>query len=332
MPRLPNRVFMCVGCAFANMSMVVLLTAIGGDISQGVATIIRECRPDYRLVGVDVHSQHGGHKFVDCFSIVPPANSSDYLFKLKSVVVEQAVNLVFPLSDPELVALWPFRQLDTNVEWMTAGSGVVKAGVDKLATAQMLSALGLPGPWTYPVSEGLPKTFPCILKGRFGSGSRGVYVIANNEDAIYYSKQYPDAIFQEMLEPADCEVTCAVYRTRKGDIASLLMLRRLSGGFTSWAKVIRDHEIVLMCEQIATELNLQGSMNIQLRKTQNGPRIFEINPRVSSTALMRHRLGFTDVLWALDEASGKSVSFPKLPENQIMVRVQGALVFADGSL
>lgn len=78
------------------MSAVVLLTAIGGDISQGVATIIRECRPDYRLIGVDVHSQHGGHKFVDCFAIVPHANSPEYLPELKSVVVKHAVNLVFP--------------------------------------------------------------------------------------------------------------------------------------------------------------------------------------------------------------------------------------------
>lgn len=314
------------------MSAVVLLTAIGGDISQGVATIIRECRPDYRLIGVDVHSQHGGHKFVDCFAIVPHANSPEYLPELKSVVVKHAVNLVFPLSDLELVASWPFRQLGTNVKWVIAGGEVVKAGVDKLETSRMLTALGLPGPWTYPVREGPPKSFPCILKGRFGSGSRGVYIIANNDDAAYYSKQYPDAIFQEMLEPADCEVTCAVYRSRKGDIVSLLMLRRLSGGFTSWAKVIHDQEISQMCAQIATGLNLRGSMNVQLRNTKNGPRIFEINPRLSSTALMRHRLGFTDVLWALDEASGKSVGFPKLPENQIMVRVQGALVFQDGSL
>ena len=314
------------------MSEAVLLTAIGGDIAQGVATIIRECRPGYRLVGVDMHSQHGGHKFVDFFSVVPRANSSDYLIELKSVVSQNLVNLVFPLSDPELAALWPFRQLDANVQWVIAGEGVVKAGVDKLETSRMLTALELPGPWTHQVSEGPPRSFPCILKSRFGSGSRGVYVIANNEDAIYFGKQYPDAIFQEMLEPADCEVTCAVYRSRKGDIASLLMLRRLSGGFTSWAKVIHDQKISQMCEQIATGLDLRGSMNVQLRNTKIGPRIFEINPRVSSTALMRHRLGFTDVLWALDEASGKSVSFPELPENQIMVRVQGALVFQDGSL
>lgn len=30
----------------------VLITGIGGDIAQGVATILRESRPDLRLIGV----------------------------------------------------------------------------------------------------------------------------------------------------------------------------------------------------------------------------------------------------------------------------------------
>ena len=38
----------------------ILITGIGGDISQGVATILRENRPDLRLIGVDMHEQHGG--------------------------------------------------------------------------------------------------------------------------------------------------------------------------------------------------------------------------------------------------------------------------------
>ena len=81
-----------------------------------------------------------------------------------------------------------------------------------------------------------------------------------------------------------------------------------------------------MCEVIAKGLDLRGSMNIQLRLTDKGPRVFEINPRFSSTVLMRHRLGYTDVLWALDEAEGKSISFPDIPLGRIMVRTQGATV------
>lgn len=308
------------------MSKVVLITGIGGDISQGVATILRESRPDLRLIGVDIHAQHGGHLFVDQFSLVPNASSPNYVDVIKAIVRKYSVDVVIPMSEPELGATRPFPELAPGVKWITAGGQVVGAGLDKLETMRALAGLGVPVPWTLPVSDGPPISYPCILKNRSGSGSRAVFTVASDEDVDHLIKHYPDAIFQEMLEPADREVTCAVYRRRDGVVASLLMLRRLTGGFTGWAKVIKDEETSRMCELIAQGLDLRGSMNIQLRLTDKGPRVFEINPRFSSTVLMRHRIGYSDVLWALDETEGKSVVFPEIPQDRIMVRVQGAAV------
>ena len=309
------------------MKKTILITGIGGDIAQGVATIIRESRPDIALIGVDVHTQHGGHLFVDQFALVPGADGQDYLDAIKAVVNKYSVDRVIPMSEPELQASLPFEELAPGVKWITAGESVVAAGLDKLETNHALAGLGVPVPWCMPVNEGRPIAYPCILKNRCGSGSRAVFCVAGDEDFDYLAKRYPQSIIQELLEPADREVACAVYRRRDGEVASLLMLRRLTGGFTGWAKVIKDEETSRMCEVIAQGLDLRGSMNIQLRLTAQGPRVFEINPRFSSTVLMRHRLGFSDVLWAIDEAEGKSVSFPVIGQNTIMVRVQGASVF-----
>ncbi len=304
----------------------VLITGIGGDIAQGVATIIREQRPDIRLIGVDMHEQHGGALFVDEVVIVPAASAAGYLDAVRNVLVSRAVDIMIPMSEPELGVMEPLlRELGEN-RCITAGEGVIKAGIDKLATINALKSFGLPVPWTYPVGEGLPPEYPCILKNRFGSGSRAVFSVKDAEEAAYLARKYPDAIFQEMLEPADREITCAVYRRRDGEVASLLMLRRLAGGFTGWAKVIEDEATSHMCQVMARGLDLRGSMNVQLRLTDQGPRVFEINPRFSSTVLMRHRIGFSDVLWALDEAEGKPIGFPDISPNQIMVRVQGATV------
>jgi carbamoyl-phosphate synthase large subunit len=309
------------------MSKVVLITGIGGDISQGVATILRESRPDLRLIGVDVHSQHGGQLFVDCLEIVPAASAPDYRSAIQTVITKYAVDMFIPMSEPELGALYPFNALFPGVQWITAGADVVAAGLDKFATVQALNKLDLSFPWTIPVREGIPNAYPCILKNRYGSGSRAVFRIENAEDSEYFGKRYPDAIYQELLEPADREVTCAVYRKFDGEILCLQMLRRLNGGFTGWAKIIDDEQTSKMCERIAEGLDLRGSMNVQLRLTNKGPRVFEINPRFSSTVLMRHRMGFSDVLWAIEEAEGKNISFPMIEKNKIMVRVQAAAIF-----
>jgi carbamoyl-phosphate synthase large subunit len=309
------------------MKKTILITGIGGDIAQGVATIIRESRSDIELVGVDVHAQHGGHLFVDEFARVPGAGGQGYLEAIKAVVDKYSVDWVIPMSEPELRASLPFEELAPGVKWITAGERVVRTGLDKLETNRALAGLGVPVPWCLPVNEGRPIAYPCILKNRSGSGSRAVFTVTDDEEFDYLAKRHPQSIIQELLEPAEREVTCAVYRRRDGEVVSLLMLRRLTGGFTGWAKVIQDEETSRMCEVIAQGLDLRGSMNIQLRLTAQGPRVFEINPRFSSTVLMRHRLGFSDVLWAIDEADGKSVSFPVIRQDTIAVRVQGASVF-----
>jgi carbamoyl-phosphate synthase large subunit len=312
------------------MSKVVLITGIGGDISQSVATILRECRPDLRLIGVDMHGEHGGHLYVDFFTIVPPAHDPGYHDAIREVALEHGVDLVIPMSEQELAVLRPFPELAPGIDWLCAGEQVVEAGLDKLETARVLAALDVQVPWTVPVAESAP-AYPCILKNRYGSGSRTVFVVNDENDAACLVPRYPDAVFQELLLPAEREVTCAVYRNREGEVASLLMQRRLTGGFTGWARVIEDEETDEMCRSIAVGLNLRGSMNVQLRITDNGPRVFEINPRFSSTVLMRHRLGFTDLLWALDEVEGKRIEFPVLPKNRILVRVQGAMVYSDAT-
>jgi carbamoyl-phosphate synthase large subunit len=309
------------------MRKSVLITGIGGDISQGVATILRESRPDFRLVGIDVHTQHGGHLFVDCIETIPSANASNYRSALQAVMAKHAVNIIIPMSEPELGALYPFTDFFPGVKWITAGAKVVAAGLDKLATVRTLENLDVPVPWTIPVSNAGPLAYPCILKNRYGSGSRAVFRIENTEDSEYFSKRYPEAVFQEILEPADREITCAVYRKRDGEVLSLLMLRRLTGGCTGWARIIEDEKTSQMCAHIAIGLNLRGSMNVQLRLTDQGPRVFEINPRFSSTVLMRHRMGFSDVLWAMEESEGNVVRYPEIERNKIMVRVQEAAIF-----
>jgi carbamoyl-phosphate synthase large subunit len=304
----------------------ILITGIGGDIAQGVATIIREERPEIRLIGIDRNLEHGGVLFVDEFVQVLSSDSSEYIEKVRDILVSRSVDVLIPLTEPELNVFGPHLNGLGNSRCISAGEKVVSVGLDKFLTINTLQRMGLSVPWTFAASDRLPSEFPCIFKSRYGTGSRNVFVVENIKDAEYLSQKYSDAIFQEMLEPANQEITCAVYRNRNSDVASLLMLRRLAGGLTGWAKVIEDDATSQMCAKIAQGLDLYGSMNVQLRLTDLGPRVFEINPRFSSTALMRHRVGFCDVLWSLDELEGVRIRFPKIKSDQIFVRTQDARV------
>jgi len=304
----------------------ILITGIGGDIAQAVATLVREARPGARIVGSDVHEQHAGRLFADECAILPPARDTGYANALKALVASREIDLSIPVTEAELAVMAQALGNPPAVRWVSPGPRVVAAGIDKLATAQAVSALGLPVPWTRAAGDGPPPQYPCVLKPRFGSGSRNIFVVDNADEAGWLARKYPDAVFQELLEPADAEVTCAVYRTRDGRVATLQLLRRLAGGLTGWARVIRDEAVEGMCAAIARGLDLAGSMNVQLRITAAGPRVFEINPRFSSTVAMRHRLGFTDVAWTLDELDGRTVNPAPVPVGRTVVRVQGSAI------
>ena len=303
----------------------ILITGIGGDIAQSIASILHEERSDIKLIGTDTNLQNAGSLFVDEVFQVPFASSVNYLGKIKELVDVFFIDVIIPASEQEQIVFASIEnKIGESCRIITAGKNIISIGSDKLKTINFLTLLQIPTPSTMVVNkENLPINFPCIFKARQGSGSKNVFLVKDKDEAIFFANKFPDSIFQELLEPDNQEITCAVYRTKDGRVSVLQLLRDLDdGGITKFAKVVNHASILEMCKIIANKMNLFGSINIQLRFTSKGPRIFEINPRFSSTVHMRHRLGFSDLLWSLDELDGLYINFKDIPINQCMVRVQ----------
>ena len=68
----------------------------------------------------------------------------------------------------------------------------------------------------------------------------------------------------------------------------------MSAGLTYKATVTTDRAIEGVCQAIADHFDLVGPVNIQLRRTVDGPKVFEVNLRFSSTAVMRAHFGFNE--------------------------------------
>lgn len=304
--------------------MNIMITAIGGDIAQSIATIIRERRPDIYLIGADMGCNHAGSLFVDKVIKIPSASSNSYLDSVRNTIHSNEIDIVIPVSEQELSVFGPLIDELGFDRCITAGKALIEIGVDKLKTMTALKSLGIQVPWFVDANIGIPSEYPCIFKSRNGSGSKNIFLVENIEEAKFFANKYSDSIFQENLKPKDAEVTCAVYRRRDGKVFVLQLLRKLTGGLTGWAEVVDDSHIYDMCEKIAKGLFLVGCINVQLIVTDVGPRVFEINPRFSSTVLMRDRIGFTDLIWMLDEIENNKFVFPAIEIGQKIVRVQDA--------
>jgi carbamoyl-phosphate synthase large subunit len=286
----------------------LLVTAIGGDVAQAAAMAIRRAHPDLVLIGTDAQTRHGGSLVVDRFEHLPPASASDYVEALKVVCSRHAVNAVLPISEPELARLHA-GDVPGLPPLLTAGARAIQIGGDKLATARFVAELGFRAPRTIDGSEAAGWTaFPCILKLRRGSGSKVVELCEDRASLDFFVQRRPGCVIQEYLPGGD-EVTCAVYRDGPGDIRVLQLARRLVGGATGWARVIDDERVTALCAAIAEGLDVQGAINVQLMRTPDGPMVFEINPRLSSTVLMRHAIGFGDAGWLVDRARGRATTW-----------------------
>jgi len=310
----------------------VLITAIAGDIAQGVATILRETFPKWRLIGTDIHARHGGNLFVDQLLQAPRADDPGYDEWLGELIERESIDICIPMSEAELLHLSESGKVEfAGAKLIMANQKAIEVGSDKLATAAYLGSIGCEKPWTIPVEEFDKSTpLPCIFKPRRSAGSKAIFVCKTSSEVEFYRGIYPPSVLQELLLPADREVTCAIYRSRDGKTAVLQLLRSLVGGFTGWAQVIDEPAITAQCTKLAEALDLTGSINAQLRLTEQGPRIFEINPRFSSTIFMRHRMGFQDVVWSLQEALGEQVEFSWPAVGTTAVRVQGAAILNQG--
>lgn len=288
----------------------ILITAIGGDIAQGIAQIVRSAYPDWRIIGIDIHDRHGGSLYVDKYITGLPASTPAYLDWLTQLVCDESIDICFPTAEAELLRLMPEGCSEIGrATLLIPPFEAIRVGTDKLTTAAFVAALGVPSPWTIPAETADERTlFPCIFKPRRGAGSKGVFICETLAEVDFFRRRFPQAVLQELLLPADAEITCALYRTTEGQTLVLQLLRQLVGGFSGWVEVIDDPRITHQCIAVAEALDLKGGINVQLRLTAEGPRIFEINPRFSSTSLLRHRMGFTDVVWALEECQGKAIT------------------------
>lgn len=283
----------------------VLVTGGAGDIGRGLSKILRDIPWVADVCGTDISDQFPAAAFYKEFATGPAVHDPRYLDALAETVARLGVDLVIPMSEPEIRHLGARRVTEIGgVPVLMASFEAMDVGFDKLATARFLEANGLPFPWTVAAEDADPVALPCIMKSRSGSGSKDLHRVTD-ADMGALAGHRTGMIFQELLPADDEEYTCGLFRSARGAIASIVFRRRLVGGRTGYAQVVRDPEIEQLLVALAEKLALVGSINVQLRRTERGPVVFEINPRFSSTVVFRHLLGFTDVAWTILDRFGE---------------------------
>jgi len=283
----------------------ILVTGCGGDIGQSIGKILLKSVYTKKLFGIDISDKNAAQFIYPNFSIGLPFTHPEYLNRLESFVNTNDIDVIIPIAEPEL-RFFSNQNILNNIgkaKLITASSLALSIGFDKFKTAEFLENENLPFPITLlAVDVKKIDSFPVILKSKTGSGSKSIYKINTLEEFLFYTRNdIDDFVVQEYLTEINGEYTCGLFRSKQGEIRSIIFIRELKGGYSGYGEVIENKKITDLLGKLALKLNLIGSVNVQLRITDNKPMIFEINPRFSSTVLYRHLFGFEDVLWSIED-------------------------------
>lgn len=311
--------------------MKILISAANSDIALAIARIIKDHFEDVFLVGVTPDGCWPSKIFFDVIeNICLASDVKDYEDRLTTIVSEHKIDLFIPVSEKELALFSQGNPFNLACQILVNPPIILQTCLDKLKTYSWLKSIGVPVPQTYKAHEKIDFSWPAIIKPRRSAGSKNLTYLNDSKSLAFFQEQYQeqleDAIVQRCVGESNQEYTCALWRF-KGDFRSLIFHRKLQGGLTGEACVVHNDLIEDVLMKLQKSIEDDFFINVQLRLENDEPYIFEINPRFSSTVMMRHKIGFQDVIWSICSVLNLPISsYKKIPSGIKIYRLSHELI------
>ena len=228
---------------------------------------------------------------------LPLVSSQDYYKKIVEICIEKKIQILIPGIDEELLKMHEIFLQNEKILLFTPSKLFISKMLDKFLCMKDLNKLDFPVPETIELENIVDvNSFPVILKPRFGRGSRGIHVVSQAKELRLYrdlkklnNEKY---ICQSYVDGQ--EYTVQILNCKKSRKQIIIPLKVfLKKGVTLTAEIDFDDDIIKLCDKIASFYNEDHIYNIQLIKSKidNTIKIFEINPRFSTTTCMIPAIG-----------------------------------------
>ena len=294
----------------------VLFTSVGRRVE-----LVRAFRDAYRTLGIGgriVATDHdalaAGLQEVDRFHLVPRIDDATYLPVLERICRAEAIDLVFPLLDPDIPALARGRELleRAGARVVVVNEAAAELVTDKWRTLDLFRRLSVPVPLSWLPHEVDPATaeYPLFVKPRRGSASKNAFVVRNARELEFFLEYVPEAMIQELLPGP--EITVDVVSNLDGEFLGAAARRRIEVRWGEVAKgvTVDAPEAVDHSRRIASELKAAGPITIQCILKEGRPHFTEINARYGGGAPLGIAAGLRSPEWLLAEAAGVELVNP----------------------
>lgn len=288
----------------------VLVTGASGIVGYGILRALRASGKPLFLIGSSIHTDSVAPAFCDLFEQAPRTDDPGYMQWLLAVIQKHRIDLLIPGIEAD-VHYW-----NTVRSQLTASGAypllnepqLIELCQDKWAFYQQLLRYhpdcAIPGSLSTDFHE-LREAYglPFLLKPRHGFGSKGIIKVEHEQQFVTAKQKMADQLMaQPIIGTDDEEYTVAGFGNGNGQLlATMAMKRKLSkDGFTDKAEVVPAQQFETVLSALSRQFKPLGPTNFQFRKTGNGFKLLEINPRVSSSTSIRVAFGYNESAMAVE--------------------------------
>jgi carbamoyl-phosphate synthase large subunit len=262
------------------------------------------------LVGTSIYDDSVAPAFCDVFARAQPTSEAGYIDWLLTTIRRHRIDMLIPGIEIDMYS------------WVKHAPEI--EGVDAIPLLNTPELIGLcADKWTFhlrlkeggmrcAIDSSLEQDFevlqerfglPFLLKPRRGFGSKGIVRV---DDLDTFRKHQRAIGLVLMAQPIvgndEEEYTISAFCDGCGGyFASMALRRKLScEGFTDKAEVVDTTDFAATIAELCRIFRPLGPTNFQFRMCGDGPKLLEINPRISSSTSIRTAFGYNESAMAVD--------------------------------
>lgn len=262
----------------------ILLTCAGGSSPIYMA---KKLKNKFNFFLVDGTDETAAAYLGLPFKKVPFGNQPNYLKIIGSLVKKWKIDCIVPGADEELLPLKNFCVSQPNILAVIPDKEFISVCLNKKKLMAVLAKIGISRLLPYQTRTAVK--YPAIIKPIFGRGSREVHAVNSSSQLAGYLKLYNKKFYEVLIQPyiggEEYTVSVIVNNLNKliGVVPKKIILKK---GITRAAVTEYNPLIKAVCKKIVDKMRPAGIFNVQLKVFENKVYIFEINPRLSTTAVL----------------------------------------------
>jgi carbamoyl-phosphate synthase large subunit len=314
----------------------ILVSGASGIVGYGCLQSLRMASEKYRLVGTSVYAESIASAFCDVFERAPYTWEEGYLDWLNETIEAHEVDLIIPSIEVDLF-LWNSqrRLIARRAKVALNNPDLIELCGDKWLFYEALRnacpEFAIPSRLDGSFEE-LSEAFglPFILKPRKGYASKGIVRIEDEAGFSKYRERLGELMAQPIVGNDGEEYTTSAFFDSESKLKCLMTLRRKlsKDGYTEIAFTVDEACFERAVERLRSAFLPMGPTNFQFRKTPDGLKLLEINPRISSATSIRAKFGYNEAAMCAEYyLSGRVPKQPPLKNGRAIRYVEDYIVY-----